>query len=199
VLQHSLPAGTATRVPVTGSIGASVQPCTRFGTGYGGWVWLRPHSPPAGSNPEPLLRGQPRRGRGDGHYAGVLGFRVDCRSRRVVSDVRRESAVVAVPPPRQLAERLRSIGEQARRLVRQRRSGSALGRSSSSEGAPRPQARAPRSRGESGRRHGDFAVAVAKPVTVEEPGTPEARRADAPPEENAGAANAPRVEAGEAA
>lgn len=135
-----------------------------------------------------------------GHHAGVLGFRVDCRGRRVVSDVRRESAVVAVPAPRHLAVRLWPNGEQARRLVRQRRSGSALGRSSSSEGAPRPQARAPRSRGGPGRRRGTFAVAVAKkPASAEEPGTPEARRADAPPEENAGAANAPRVEAGEAA
>jgi len=67
-----------------------------------------------------------------GHHAGVLGFRVDCRGRRVVSGVRRESAVVAVPAPRRLAERLRPVGEQARRLVRQRRSGSALGCSSSS-------------------------------------------------------------------
>jgi hypothetical protein len=59
-----------------------------------------PCSLPAGSGSGPPLRGQPRRGRGDGHHAGVLGFRVDGRSRRAVSGVRGAGAVVAVLVPR---------------------------------------------------------------------------------------------------
>lgn len=150
-----------TRVPVPGSIGASVQPCTRFGTGYGR----------AGVAPATLaacrLRFRSHRSAGDrsarrvtGRPAGVLGFRVDCRSRRAVSGVRRESAVVAVPAPRHLARRLRPMGEETPRLARQRASGSALGCSSLMEGAPRPQARARRSRGGRVRRRGASAVAV---------------------------------------
>jgi hypothetical protein len=107
-------------------------------------------------------RGRPRGGRGHGHHAGVLGFRVDGRSRRAVSGVRRKGAVVAVLVRRPLAERLRSIGEQARRLVRQRTGGSAFERASSVEGAPCPQARARRSRGGSKMRRGLSAVVVAK-------------------------------------
>lgn len=91
-------------------------PGTAGGDGSG-----RLHHPQA-PIPEPALHGQPRRARGHGHHAGVLGFRVDCRSRRAVSGVRRASAVVAVPTPRHLAERPRPIGEQAPWFVRQRTS-----------------------------------------------------------------------------
>lgn len=135
-------------------IGASVQPCTCFGTGRGWWVWLcharRPQAPISG----PPHRGQPRRGRGNDHHAGVLGFRVDGRSRRAVSGVRGKGAVVAVLAPRRLAERPWSIGEETPRLLRQRGSRSAFGHSSSVEGTPRPQTRAHRSRGGPGKRRG---------------------------------------------
>jgi len=114
-----------------------VQPCTRSEDGCGWWAGFgRAHRLQVSKGPP--LRGQPRCGRGDGSPASVLGFRVDCRSRRAVSGVRGLGAVVAVLAPRALAERLRPIGETAPWLVRQRAGGSAFGCSSSKEGAPRP-------------------------------------------------------------
>lgn len=86
MVQHSLPAGTATRVPVPGSIGASVQPCTRFGTGYGGWVWLRPCLPPAGSNSGATAPWATTGGRGDGSPRGCA--RVSRRLQRSARRVR---------------------------------------------------------------------------------------------------------------
>jgi len=102
-----------------------VQPCTRSEDGCGWWAGFgRAHRLQVSKGPP--LRGQPRCGRGDGSPASVLGFRVDCRSRRAVSGVRGLGAVVAVLAPRALAERLRPIGETAPWLVRQRAGGSAL-------------------------------------------------------------------------
>lgn len=149
---------------------------------------------------EPPLRGQPRRGRGHGSPCGCarVSRRLQRSARRVRCPTReRGRGRARSEAPSRAAPAGRRTGTAARAATQER---SALGCSSSSEGAPRPHARAPRSRGGPGRRRGTFAVAVAKrPASAGEPGTPEARRANAPPEENAGAANAPRVEAGEAA
>jgi hypothetical protein len=167
---------------------------TAFGCGSG-----RARSPQAPTRSH-RAKGNRRAGGVTDHSAGVLGFRVDCRSRRAVSGVGGASAVVAVPTPKHLVERLRPISETALRLARQRASRSALERSSPVEGAPRPHARACRSRGRPGKAAWSLrGGCAARPVVAEEPGAPEARRASAFSEENTGTAGAPWVEAGEAA
>lgn len=182
----------------------SGPPCSHArasGLGYGWQVWLRHARRPQAPVSGPPLRGKPRRGRGDGHSAGVLGFRVDGRSRRAVPGVRGKGAVVAVLAPRHLAERLsvnRRKGTAARAATRERERFWALlvgERCSSSASSCSPF-----TRWVSGRRHGLSVVASLNggPAT-ERPGAPEARWASAPPAENTGAAGAPRVEAGEAA
>jgi hypothetical protein len=139
-----LSAGAATRVPVPGSIGASVQPCTRFGSGYGGWVWLRPCSPPAGSNPEPPLRGQPRRGRGDGSPRGCA--RVSRRLQRSARRVRcpkseRGRGRARSETPSRAAPAGRRNGTAARAATQERERSRALfvvGRCSSCAGSCSP-------------------------------------------------------------
>jgi hypothetical protein len=125
-LQRSLRPGVATRVPVPGSFGASVQPCTRSEDGCGWWVWLRPHPPPAGLEKGPPLRGQPRRGRGDGHQRVCSGFAsiAEVGAQCPVSEDWARSWPYSLGG--HLAERLRPIGETAPWLVRQRAGGSAL-------------------------------------------------------------------------
>jgi hypothetical protein len=109
-----------------------VQPCTRSGDGHGWRVWLRPRSPPAG-----LARGRRSVGNhGAGgvtsRHVGVLGFRVDCKSRRAVFGFRGKGAVVAVLDPRspsRAASANRRNGTVARAATRGReRSSSALRR-----------------------------------------------------------------------
>lgn len=109
------PPAPATRVPAPGSVEASVQPCTRFGTGHGWWVWLR-HA----RRPQAPLRGH--RTVGD-HGAGGVTV-----TARVCSGFASMAEVGARCPTfleqarswpcsfrRRLAERLRPIGEETRR------------------------------------------------------------------------------------
>jgi hypothetical protein len=148
----------------------------------------------------PSFLGQPRSERGNGHHAGVLGFRVDGRSRRAVSGVRRKGAVVAVLVRRHLAGRLsanRRRDTAARAATRERERFRALlvgGRCSSSASSCSPFTRWVETAAWDLR-----GGCRCKAYPVEKPGAPEARWANAPPVENAGAARAPRVEAGEAA
>lgn len=101
--------------PCLDPFGASVQPCTRFGTGHGWWVWLR-HA----RRPQAPLRGH--RTVGD-HGAGGVTV-----TARVCSGFASMAEVGARCPTfleqarswpcsfrRRLAERLRPIGEETRR------------------------------------------------------------------------------------
>jgi hypothetical protein len=132
------------------------------------------------------FRGQPRRGRGNASHAGVLGFRVDGRSRRAVSGVRRNGAVVAVHVRRHLAERLsanRRTGTAARAATHGRerfRAPPVGGRCSSSVGSCSPFTRWVENAAWDLR-----GGCRCKAGPVERPGAPEARWANAAPAENA--------------
>jgi hypothetical protein len=118
-----------------------------------------------------------------GHHAGVLGFRVDGRSRRAVSGVRRKGAVAAVLDRRHLAERLsanRRTDTAARAATRERERFRALlvgGRCSSSASSCSPFTRRVETAAW-GLRGG----CRCKAGPVAKPGAPEARWANAPPD-----------------